>query len=60
MTKYKVEWKELVTYSVEVEAGDRYEAQDVAQCDYGHDDEVKCEYYEDIAEGSLKVERINQ
>ena len=53
--KYKVEWKELVTYSVEVDAGDYYEARDLAQDDYGHDDEVKCEYYD----GSMKVERID-
>ncbi len=46
MSKYKVEWKELVTYSVEVGAGDRYEAIDISQCDYGHDDEVNCEYYD--------------
>ena len=55
MAKYKVEWKELVTYSVEVEAGDRYEAIDVAQCDYGHDDEVNCNYYD----GTMKVERLD-
>ncbi len=55
MNKYKVEWKELVTYSVEVEAGDRYEAIDISQCDYGHDDEVNCEYYD----GTMKVERID-
>ena len=55
MPKYKVEWQELVTYSVEVDAGDREEAIDVAQCDYGHDDEVKCNYYD----GTMKVERLD-
>lgn len=56
MKKYKVEWKEIVTYSVEVEAGDEYEAQDLAQCDYGHDDEVNCSYYD----GTMKTEQINK
>jgi hypothetical protein len=56
MPKYKVEWKELVTYSVEVDAFNPHEAQDLAQCDYGHDDEVKCEYYD----GSMQVERLDQ
>jgi hypothetical protein len=55
MPKYKVEWKELVTYSVEVEADDEFEAQDVAQCDYGNDDEVNCNYYD----GTMKVERLD-
>lgn len=55
MPKYKVEWKELVTYSVEVEADDRYEAQDVAQDDYGYINEVRSDYYD----GSMKAERLD-
>jgi|11BtaG_2_1085332.scaffolds.fasta_scaffold78673_1 hypothetical protein len=55
MPKYKVEWKELITYSVEVEADDEFEAQVNASDEYGHDDEINCEYYD----GSMKSERLD-
>ena len=51
---YVVEWQEIVTYSVEVEAQDELEAQDLAQDDYGYDDEVHSNYYE----GSMHIERV--
>ena len=51
---YVVEWQEIVTYSVEVEAKDEFEAQDLAQDDYGYDDEIDCSYYD----GSMHIERV--
>jgi len=50
--KYIVKWQELVTYEVEVEAGSRDEAQDLAQDDYGYQNEVDCQYWQ----GSMEVE----
>ena len=51
---YVVEWQEIVTYSVEVEAESEEEAQDLAQDDYGYDNEVHSNYYE----GSMHIERV--
>ena len=51
---YVVEWQEIVTYSVEVEAQDELEAQDLAQDHYGYDNEVHSNYYE----GSMHIERV--
>ncbi len=51
---YIVEWQEIVTYIVEVEAQDELEAQDLAQDDYGYDNEVHSNYYE----GSIHIERV--
>jgi len=41
---YKVRWQETVTYEKEVEADNEEEAQDIAQENYGRDDEIDCEY----------------
>ena len=43
--------EELVTYEVEVEADDEDEAMDLAQCDYGSDNEVDCSYWD----GSMQI-----
>ena len=52
--KYIVKWQELVTYEVEVEAYDEDEAMDLAQCDYGHDNEVDCSY----CDGSMQINLV--
>ena len=52
--KYIVKWQELVTYEVEVEAYDEDEAMDLAQCDYGHDNEVDCSYWD----GSMQINLV--
>ena len=41
---YVVEWQEVVTYSVEVEAPNESEARDIAQQDYGFKSEVESSY----------------
>ena len=51
---YVVEWQEIVTYSVEVEAESEEEAQYLAQEDYGYDNEVHSNYYD----GSIHIERV--
>jgi hypothetical protein len=51
---YVVEWQEIVTYSVEVEAESEEEAQYLAQEDYGCDNEVHSNYYD----GSIHIERV--
>ena len=53
MKEYKVTWKEIVTYEEIIEA----ESENHAIVYSGAEPE---KVYEDIAEGSLKVERINQ
>ena len=53
MNKYKVTWKEIVSYEEIIEA----ESENDAIVYSGAEAE---KVYEDIAEGSLKVERINQ
>ena len=51
---YRVKWQELVTYEVEVEADDKDEAMDLAQCDYGSDNEVDCSYWD----GSMQINLV--
>ena len=53
MKEYKVTWKEIVTYEEIIEA----ESENLAIVYSGAEPE---KVHEDIAEGSLKVERINQ
>ena len=53
---YVVEWQEIVTYSVEVEAPNESEAQDIAQQDYGCDNEVASSYWD----GSMHIEEVQQ
>ncbi len=53
MNKYKVTWKEIVTYEEIIEA----ESEEHARVYSGAEPE---KVHEDIAEGSLQVERINQ
>jgi hypothetical protein len=48
---YTVRWQELVTYEVEVEAYDKDEAMELAQFDYGHENEVNCNYWD----GSMNI-----
>ena len=48
---YTVQWRELVTYEVEVQADNENEAQDLAQENYGPDNEVDCDYWD----GSMQV-----
>ena len=51
---YVVEWQEIVTYSVEVEAPNESEAQDIAQQDYGYENEVTSSYND----GSMHIEEV--
>ena len=53
---YRVKWQELVTYEVEIEADDKDEAMELAQCDYGSDNEVDCCYWEGSMEITLEKE----
>jgi len=48
---YTVRWQELVTYEVEVVAHEEDEAMELAQCDYGSDNEVDCSYWD----GSMQI-----
>ena len=54
--KYIVQWQEIVTYEVEVEAQDKDEAKDLSQQNYGHNNEVDCDYWE----GSMHIKQIIQ
>lgn len=53
---YVVEWQEIVTYSVEVEAPNESEAQDIAQQNYSYDNEVDSSYWD----GSMHIEEVQQ
>jgi len=52
MKKYKVTWKEIVTYEEIIEA----ESENDAIVYSGAEAE---KVYEDVAEGSLKIEKVN-
>ena len=54
--KYIVKWQEIVTYEVEIEAHNKDEAQDLAQENYGFDNEVDSDYWE----GSMEIEQIEK
>ena len=53
--KYIVQWQEIVTYEVEVEAESEEDAQDLAQSDYGYENEVDSDYWD----GSMKIEKVD-
>ena len=51
---YKVEWKETVTYSVQVAAFNKEEAQYEAQMDYGYQNEIQSNY----CDGTMKITEV--